>query len=249
MPTIAITGKGGTGKTTFAALLIKYLSAAPSGTILAVDADPNSNLNERLGLSIERTIGNLREDLLKESLPAGVPKNELIEYQIRLALVEGDAFDLIVMGRPEGPGCYCYVNSVLRDVIDRLSNNYDYVVIDNEAGMEHLSRRTTRDVDVLFIMSDATKLGIITASRIKKLSEDLDITIGKAYLVLNELRDDIPNSIKDQIAQEGLDLVGVIPTDNLIENYAVQGRSLLELPGDSAAFKAVMEIAKQSIPS
>ena len=249
MPTIAITGKGGTGKTTFAALLIKYLSAPPSCTILAVDADPNSNLNERLGLSVERTIGNLREDLLKESLPAGVPKNELIEYQIRLALVEGDAFDLIVMGRPEGPGCYCYVNSVLRDVIDRLSNNYDYVVIDNEAGMEHLSRRTTRDVDVLFIMSDATKLGIITASRIKKLSEDLDITIGKAYLVLNELRDDIPNSIKDQIAQEGLDLVGVIPTDNLIENYAVQGRSLLELPGDSAAFKAVMEIAKQSIPS
>jgi len=249
MPTIAITGKGGTGKTTFAALLIKYLSATPSGTILAVDADPNSNLNERLGLSVERTIGQLREDLLKESLPAGVPKNELIEYQIRLALIEGDTFDLIVMGRPEGPGCYCYVNSVLRDVIDRLSNNYDYVVIDNEAGMEHLSRRTTRDVDVLFIMSDATKLGIITASRIKKLSEDLDITIGKAYLVLNELRDDIPNSIKDQIAQEGLDLVGVIPTDNLIENYAVQGRSLLELPGDSAAFKAVMEIAKQSIPS
>jgi len=249
MPTIAITGKGGTGKTTFSALLIKYLSATPSGTILAVDADPNSNLNERLGLSVERTIGQLREDLLKESLPAGVPKNELIEYQIRLALIEGDTFDLIVMGRPEGPGCYCYVNSVLRDVIDRLSNNYDYVVIDNEAGMEHLSRRTTRDVDVLFIMSDVTKLGIITASRIKKLSEDLNITIGKVYLVLNELRDDIPDSIKDQIAQEGLDLIGVIPTENLIENYAVQGRSLLELPGDSTAFKAVIEIAKQSILS
>ncbi len=248
MPTIAITGKGGTGKTTFAALLIKYLSTQ-SSRILAVDADPNSNLNERLGLSVEQTIGRLREDLLKESLPAGVPKNELIEYQIRLALIEGDEFDLIVMGRPEGPGCYCYINSVLRDVIDRLSNNYDYVVIDNEAGMEHLSRRTTRDVDALFIMSDATKLGIITASRIKKLSEDLNITIGKAYLVLNELRDDIPDSIKDQIVQEGLDFIGVIPADNLIENYAVQGRSLLELPGDSAAFKAVIEIAKQSIIS
>ena len=200
-----------------------------------------------MGLSVEQTIGRLREDLLKESLPAGVPKNELIEYQIRLALVEGDEFDLIVMGRPEGPGCYCYINTVLRDVIDRLSNNYDYVVIDNEAGMEHLSRRTTRDVDVLFIMSNVTKLGVTTASRIKKLSEDLNTTIGKAYLVLNEPKNGIPDSIKDQITQEGLDLIGVIPTDSLIENYAIQGTPLLELPDDSAAFKAVIEIAKQSI--
>ena len=246
MPTIAITGKGGTGKTTFAALLIKYLSTQ-SSNILAVDADPNSNLGERLGLSVEQTIGHLREDLLKESLPAGVPKNELIEYQIRLALVEGDAFDLIVMGRPEGPGCYCYINTVLRDVIDRLSNNYDYVVIDNEAGMEHLSRRTTRDVDALFIMSDVTKLGVTTASRIKKLSEDLNTTIGKAYLVLNEPKNGMPDSIQDQITQEGLDLIGVIPTDSLIENYAIQGTPLLELPDNSAAFKAVIEIAKQSI--
>jgi CO dehydrogenase maturation factor len=158
MQTIAITGKGGTGKTTFASLLVKHLSAN-NKAILAVDADPNSNLDMRLGLRVQQTIGDLREDLLKKSFPAGIAKNELVEYQIRLALVEGDTFDLIAMGRPEGPGCYCYINNVLRDVLDRLSVNYDYVVIDNEAGMEHLSRRTTRNVDVLFIISDVTALG------------------------------------------------------------------------------------------
>ena len=246
MPTIAITGKGGTGKTTFASLLVKHLSI-DSATVLAVDADPNSNLDVRLGMHVERTIGDLREDLLKEQFPAGVAKSELIEYQIRLALVEGDTFDLIAMGRPEGPGCYCYINNVLRDVLDRLSVNYDYVVIDNEAGMEHLSRRTTRDVDVLFIMSDVTVLGIVTASRIKKLSEGLNLVVGRTYLVLNEVENAIPESIKDQIQQQELDLIGAIPKDALIGEYALEGKSLFELPGESAAFKAVSAIAEHSI--
>jgi CO dehydrogenase maturation factor len=198
-------------------------------------------------MHVDQTIGDLREDLLKESFPAGVAKSELIEYQIRLALVEGDTFDLIAMGRPEGPGCYCYINNVLRDVLDRLSVNYDYVVIDNEAGMEHLSRRTTRDVDVLFIMSDVTVLGIVTASRIKKLSESLNLVVGKTYLVLNELENPIPESIKDQIRQQGLDLIGAIPKDALVGEYALEGKSLFELPSDSAAFKAVIAIAEHSI--
>ncbi|HYC20383.1 MAG TPA: AAA family ATPase [Candidatus Bathyarchaeia archaeon] len=246
MPTIAITGKGGTGKTTFASLLVKHLSI-DSATVLAVDADPNSNLDARLGMHVEQTIGDLREDLLKEQFPAGVAKSDLIEYQIRLALVEGDTFDLIAMGRPEGPGCYCYINNVLRDVLDRLSVNYDYVVIDNEAGMEHLSRRTTRDVDVLFIMSDVTVLGIITAGRIKKLSESLNLVVGKTYLVLNEVENAIPESIKDQIRQQELDLIGAIPKDALVGEYALEGKSLFELPRDSAAFKAVSSIAEHSI--
>ena len=246
MPTIAITGKGGTGKTTFASLLVKHLSTK-SATVLAVDADPNSNLDARLVMHVEQTIGDLREDLLKEHFPAGVAKSELIEYQIRLALVEGDTFDLIAMGRPEGPGCYCYINNVLRDVLDRLSVNYDYVVIDNEAGMEHLSRRTTRDVDVLFIMSDVTVLGIVTASRIKKLSEGLNLVVGKTYLVLNEVENAIPESIKDQIEQQELELIGAIPKDALVGEYALEGKSLFELPGDSAAFKAVSAIAEHSI--
>jgi CO dehydrogenase maturation factor len=246
VPTIAITGKGGTGKTTFASLLVKHLSA-DSATVLAVDADPNSNLDVRLGMHVEQTIGDLREDLLKESFPAGVAKSELIEYQIRLALVEGDTFDLIAMGRPEGPGCYCYINNVLRDVLDRLSVNYDYVVIDNEAGMEHLSRRTTRDVDVLFIMSDVTVLGIVTASRIKKLSESLNLVVGKTYLVLNEVENAIPESIKNQIQQQELDLIGAIPKDALVKEYALEGKSLFELPRNSTAFKAVSAIAEHSI--
>ncbi len=246
MSTIAITGKGGTGKTTFAALLIKYLSAK-NATILAVDADPNSNLDARLGLHVEQTIGDLREDLLTEHFPSGVPKSELIEYQIRLALVEGETFDLIAMGRPEGPGCYCYVNNVLRDVIDKLSDAYQYVVIDNEAGMEHLSRRTTRDVDVLFIMSDVTPLGITTASRIKLLAKDLKLVIGSAFLVLNEVRNSIPASIRDQIQEQELDLIGTIPVDALVEEYAVQGRPLFDLPDRSAAFRAVSDIAERSI--
>jgi CO dehydrogenase maturation factor len=246
--TIAITGKGGTGKTTFASLLIKHLSSE-NGAILAVDADPNSNLDARLGLHVQQTIGDLREDLLKESFPAGVAKSELIEYQIRLALVEGKTFDLIAMGRPEGPGCYCYINNVLRDVLDRLSVNYDYVVIDNEAGMEHLSRRTTRDVDVLFIMSDVTTLGITTASRIKKLSEDLRLVVGKTFLVLNEVKNAIPKSIESQIQQQDLDLIGAIPVDTLVEEYALNGRSFFELPSDSVAFNAVQAIAGRSIKS
>jgi len=246
VPTIAITGKGGTGKTTFASLLVKHLSI-DSATVLAVDADPNSNLDARLGMHVEQTIGDLREDLLKEQFPAGVAKSDLIEYQIRLALVEGDTFDLIAMGRPEGPGCYCYINNVLRDVLDRLSVNYDYVVIDNEAGMEHLSRRTTRDVDVLFIMSDVTVLGIITAGRIKKLSESLNLVVGKTYLVLNEVENAIPESIKDQIRQQELHLIGAIPKDALVGEYALEGKSLFELPRDSAAFKAVSSIAEHSI--
>jgi CO dehydrogenase maturation factor len=198
-------------------------------------------------MHVDKTIGDLREDLLKEHFPAGVAKSELIEYQIRLALVEGDTFDLIAMGRPEGPGCYCYINNVLRDVLDRLSVNYDYVVIDNEAGMEHLSRRTTRDVDVLFIMSDVTVLGIVTASRIKKLSEGLNLVVGKTYLVLNEVENAIPESIKDQIEQQELELIGAIPKDALVGEYALEGKSLFELPGDSAAFKAVSAIAEHSI--
>ncbi|HYA33234.1 MAG TPA: AAA family ATPase [Candidatus Bathyarchaeia archaeon] len=246
MLTIAITGKGGTGKTTFASLLIKCLSTSRT-TVLAVDADPNSNLDARLGMHVEQTIGDLREDLLKESFPAGVAKSELIEYQIRLALVEGETFDLIVMGRPEGPGCYCYINNVLRDVLDRLSANYDYVIIDNEAGMEHLSRRTTRDVDVLFIMSDVTALGIITANRIKQLAADLNLVVGKAYLVLNEVASELPESISEQIRQQSLNLIGTIPKDSVVEEYAVEGKSLLELPSDSLAFQAVSRIAERSI--
>ncbi len=247
---IAVTGKGGVGKTTVAALLVSALVRRGRKPVLAVDADPNTCLDAALGVRADQTVGGIREhtrEIAGKGLAAGVAKRELLEMKVTECLVESEDFDLIAMGRPEGPGCYCYINNVLRDVLDRLSANYDYVVIDNEAGMEHLSRRTTRDVDVLFIMSDMTVLGILTASRIKKLSEDLNLVVGKTYLVLNEVKSAVPKSITGQIERERLNLIGTIPNDEIVEQYALEGKSLLQLPRDSAALKAVSAIAAHSI--
>ncbi len=178
---IGVTGKGGVGKTTFTALLIKAITEKKMGVVLAVDADPNYNLNEKLGVTIENTIGSLREDIVKsvDSLPQSMSKHEYVEYQVRLALTETEDFDLLVMGRQEGPGCYCYINNILRSFVDSLSDNYDFIVIDNEAGMEHLSRRTTKNMDVLFVVSDASKIGVQTAGRIKELARGMEIKIGR----------------------------------------------------------------------
>ncbi|MFN2124961.1 MAG: AAA family ATPase, partial [Candidatus Promineifilaceae bacterium] len=177
--TIALAGKGGVGKTTVAGMIIKYLAQNRPGAVLAIDADPSSNLNMVLGLDLDWTVGDIREDLLgqvKQSLSlggaamgtiaGGVSKQEYLDYEVRSAVMEGDQVDLIAMGKPEGPGCYCAVNHNLREVIDAISSNYRYVVIDNEAGMEHLSRRTTRDVQYLFVVSDPTQRGLVAAERI-----------------------------------------------------------------------------------
>ncbi|MHB9090935.1 MAG: ATP-binding protein, partial [Chloroflexota bacterium] len=158
--TIAVAGKGGTGKTTLAALLIRYLRENQVGSVLAIDADPSSNLNQALGMSVEHSVGDIREEMLekvgKNAMEPGMAKADYLEYRIQESLVEGSGVDLLAMGRPEGPGCYCAANNMLRVSVDRLAKNYDFVVIDNEAGLEHLSRRTTRDVDVLLVVSDPT---------------------------------------------------------------------------------------------
>src|SRR5512136_1841386 len=203
--TIALAGKGGVGKTTISAMVIKYLAQMQPGAVLAIDADPSSNLNMVLGLDLEWTVGDIREDMLgqvKQSLVAGgaamgaleggVSKREYLDYHIRSSLAEGGKFDLIAMGRGEGPGCYCAVNHNLREVIDAMSRNYAYVVIDNEAGMEHLSRRTTRDVQHLFIVTDPTQRGIVAAQRIADFRNELDIRIEHAYLVVNRLNGPVP---------------------------------------------------------
>src|SRR3970040_737160 len=195
--TIAIAGKGGVGKTTIAAMIIKYLARTKDGAILAIDADPSSNLNMVLGLELEWTVGDIREDMLEQvrssvvaggaamgTLPGGASKREYLDYQVRTSISEGNHFDLIAMGRSEGPGCYCAVNHNLREVIDSLSRNYRYIVIDNEAGMEHLSRRTTRDVDHLLVVSDPTQRGIVAAERIAALRNELDINVENAYLIV-----------------------------------------------------------------
>jgi len=244
--TIAVAGKGGTGKTTLCGLIIRNLKARGKKPILAVDADANANLNQVLGVEVESSIGSLREETLREidNLPAGIPKETYLEYKIQEILVEADGFDLLVMGRPEGAGCYCYVNNILRRYVDSLSDNYPYIVIDNEAGMEHLSRRTTKGVDFLIVTSDVTLRGVETAKRIANLAQELNLGIGKTYFVLNRLSETkIPASIKEKIAREKLDLLGTIPEDKSIFKNDLAGKSAFELPEESEALVAVKKMA------
>lgn len=260
--TIAVAGKGGVGKTTVAAMIIRYLMENREGSILAIDADPSSNLHMVLGLELEWTVGDIREDMLaqvKQSLTArgaamgslrgGVTKRDYLEYEIRTSLAEGERFDLIAMGRSEGPGCYCAVNHNLREVIDGLSSHYRWVVIDNEAGMEHLSRRTTRDVQHLFIVSDPTRRGLVAAKRIGAFRHELDIHIERAYLVLNRLpTPDIPAPIRAFIEQElDFPLLGVIPEDDAVTEFEFSGRPLVEMGEDSPVYRAVAAMMEKTL--
>jgi CO dehydrogenase maturation factor len=253
--TIALAGKGGVGKTTIAAMVIKYLAKSQNGAILAIDADPSSNLNMVLGLELEWTVGDIREDMLEQvqsslvaggaamgTLPGGVSKREYLDYQVRSSISEGNYFDLIAMGRSEGPGCYCAVNHNLREVIDTMSRNYRYVVIDNEAGMEHLSRRTTRDVEHLLIVSDPTQRGIVAAGRIAELRKELDINVENAYLILNRLAGEIPPPLQERIDALDIPLLGVVPEDPQIATFEFSGRPLVELQGDSPVYQAVAKM-------
>lgn len=250
--TIALAGKGGVGKTTIAGMVIKYLANNHTGAILAIDADPSSNLNMVLGLDLEWTVGDIREGMLAQvqqslmtggaamgSMPGGVSKHDYLDYEVRSSLAEGDHFDLIAMGRSEGPGCYCAVNHNLREVIDSISKNYRYVVIDNEAGMEHLSRRTTRDVEHLLIVSDPTQRGIVAAERIAGFRNDLDIRIENAYLILNRLMGVIPEPLQKRIDALDIPLLGTIPADQELAEFEFNGRPLVELGDESPVYQAV----------
>ncbi len=239
---IGVSGKGGVGKTTFTALLVKAITDKKLGVVLAVDADPNYNLNEKLGVEIENTIGSLREEIMKsvDSLPQSMSKHEYVEYQVRMALTESKDFDLLVMGRQEGPGCYCYINNILRSFVDTLSDNYDFIVIDNEAGMEHLSRRTTKNMDVLFVVSDASKIGVQTAGRIKELARGMEIKIGRDVLVISRVSEDMIEGLREHSAQQGFEEVYAVPDDEYVGSTNIEGKSLLSLPKDS---KAAMKVA------
>jgi CO dehydrogenase maturation factor len=244
---IGVTGKGGVGKTTFSSLIIKAIIEKKLGVILAVDADPNHNLNQKLGTDVENTIGDLREDIIKsvDSLPQSMSKHDYVEYQVRMALTESENFDLLVMGRQEGPGCYCYINNILRSYVDTLADNYDYIVIDNEAGMEHLSRRTTKAMDALFVVSDPSKIGVETASRIKDLAKDMELKIGKHVLILNRVVGDLPDSLKEDISRGGFDLVFLLPNDDTIGRFNMEGKDMLSLPSDSVVANEVANIMDQ----
>jgi len=241
------------GKTTVAGMVIKYLAQNQTGSILAIDADPSSNLNMVLGLDLEWTVGDIREDMLQQvkssllqggaamgSLPGGMNKRDYLEYHIRSSLAEGSRFDLIAMGRGEGTGCYCAVNHILREVVDVLSRHYDYVVIDNEAGMEHLSRRTTRDVQHLLIVSDPTQRGLVAAQRIAGMSQELDIHIEKSYLILNRLNGDTPAELQAFIDKLGLPLLGVIPANSELTSFEFSGKPLVELGDESPVYQSVV---------
>jgi len=249
--TIAVAGKGGTGKTMVAALLIQHLIEHHSGSILAIDADPSTNLHLVLGVPLEETIGDIREETLQEIARGGlggISKHDYLEVRINQALVETERFDLLAMGRPEGPGCYCAANHVLRFCIDRLAKSYDYVVIDNEAGLEHLSRRTTRDVDLLLIVSDPTMRGLIAASRVVDLIRELDTHASYIRLIVNRVSVDgdgqptLAPQLKALIREKGLELAGLIPEDSTVADYDALGKPLIDLPLQAPIRRAMNEI-------
>jgi len=233
--TIAISGKGGSGKTTLAAMIIKFLLAQPDRkAVLAVDADPNSCLGLTLGVQPTGTVADIREYARAKPPSAGIDKVRSIEYSIQQAITEAEGFDLLTMGRPEGPSCYCAVNNMLRKFLDELSSQYQFVIIDNEAGMEHLSRRTTNNVDLLCIAAEPTSLGALTARRIFNLAKQLPIVVRQIGVIWNRAE-----SSKEI---DGIDTFGYIPYDKTVSDASLQAKTVFDITNDSPAFSAVRKI-------
>ncbi|MDD2927782.1 MAG: AAA family ATPase [Candidatus Omnitrophica bacterium] len=235
---IALAGKGGTGKTTLAALFVRIIKEKKLGSVLAVDADPNSNLAEVLGLEIKESIGSILDDLADhpQSVPVNMGKDAFIEYRVQTAIAEGDNFDVLTMGRPEGPGCYCYVNNALRNVMGKLVKDYDFVVIDNEAGLEHLSRRTTGQADTLVVVSDATVVGLKAAKRIAALTRELGLKIKKDFLIVNRCGKALD---KEKTRGLNLELLGALSNDPEIEGLSLDGDSLFKLNNNNLTLTAL----------
>ena len=253
--TIAVSGKGGTGKTTISALIIDTLVRRVTGGLLAVDADPASNLHLALGIEMGRTVGDIREEALsltrRGNFPQGVSKQDYLEYEIQDLLVEGDKLDLLTMGRPEGQGCYCAANNMLRAILDKLSRSYEYVLIDTEAGMEHLSRHTTRDADYLLLVSDPIVRGIASAGVMARMVPQLQIDVARIGFALNRVPDGdlatLPPQVGAAIEREQLNLVAVLPADPLVGQFDAIGRPLAQLPGDSPLRRAVEELVDREL--
>ncbi|MGQ9542644.1 MAG: ATP-binding protein [Candidatus Bathyarchaeia archaeon] len=246
---LSISGKGGVGKTTVTALILKGLLDRSSKSILVVDADPATNLPEVLGVKIGRTVGMVVDDLKRKidrgELPPAATKKELLEGGIHNVLVETSRFDLLAMGRSEGEGCYCTVNYLLASIIDSLSRNYDLTIMDMEAGLEHLSRRTDRDVDILLVVTDTSRMGFQTALRIREVAEEVHIDFKSIFLVLNQLRSGHEDDFGRRAEEIGIELVGIIPSDPNIEFYNLVGRPLLKLPEDSPAYVSVVKMIER----
>lgn len=239
---IALAGKGGVGKTTVSGMLIKYLEKKGKTPILAVDADSNANLNEVLGVSVHDTLGNAREEMKKGKVPNGMTKDIFISMKLEEAVVETDNYDLIVMGQPEGAGCYCAANSLLTGFLEKLVDNYAYIVMDNEAGMEHISRLTTRDVDILLIVTDTSRRGLQAGVRIHELAQSLNIGMGKSYLIMNQVKAAPAPAVMEIVKEAGIELAGTIPEDDGVYEYDLDGRPTVDLADDNPAMKAAFDI-------
>jgi CO dehydrogenase maturation factor len=251
--TIALAGKGGTGKTTVAALMIRSLVRRNTGPILAIDADPASNLHMALGMPMPSTVGEIREKMavmnLSEGLGVTISRQDYLDLEVRMALEEGQEIDLIAMGRPEGPGCYCAFNNMLRQIIDSMSQPYKYVIMDNEAGMEHISRRTTRDVDYLLLITDPTLRGVRTAGDMAVLSETLDVNVKQKFLIINRVMGELPEPLQKAIDELGLEVIARIEADENINRLDALGEPLATLDEDSAAYQAVEEMTTRIVGS
>ncbi len=238
--TIALAGKGGTGKTTVAALLVKYLIETGKTPVLAVDADPNANLNELLGVEVEVTLGEIKNEL-RTAVPESMARGDFIEMRLNEAIIEAQGFDLIVMGQPEGPGCYCAAHAFLSQALEKLMRHYAYVVVDNEAGMEHLSRLNMRKIDHLLVVSDASSRGVMTAGRIAELIKPLQLEVGKIWLLVNRAPGEIPPALDDYVrqicAEKKMEFLGYLKESPEIFEAEIERRPLLALPKESKVYQ------------
>ncbi|MCL1880293.1 MAG: AAA family ATPase [Actinomycetia bacterium] len=244
---VAISGKGGVGKTTISSMIVKQLIEAGKKPVLAIDADPNSCLDTALGVTVTKSVGAAREEARDnaQDKDSGISNTEVLQMKINESLVESKGFDMISMGRPEGAGCYCYANGVLKTVIQKLSGEYPYVVLDNEAGLENLSRRIVADVDVLMLVSDSSNAGIRTLGRLHDLANEMKLNYKKLVLVINRLRSDqVPKAAEEVRVATGADEIYFLPDDEEVAKFAEDSRVFLELPSDNAVIKKVDEIVK-----
>ncbi|HBG18964.1 MAG: protein AcsF [Desulfobacterales bacterium GWB2_56_26] len=248
---IAFAGKGGVGKTTVASLVVRYLGATGKTPILAVDADPNSNLGETMGLQVTSTIGEIRETYMKDpqGIPSGMDKINYLETLVEQALIENRAFDLLVMGRQEGQGCYCMVNNILNKFTDKLTKHYKYLVVDNEAGMEHLSRRTSGRVDLLFLVTDYSLRGLRAVRRINDMLGGLKLDVKNLAIVVTRGPENLSQEFLAEVQEIGLPIAGVIPYDPALLEFDMERRSLLDLPAESPSVLAVDKLMKEYCPT
>jgi CO dehydrogenase maturation factor len=244
---IAVAGKGGSGKTSIASLIIRYLHNSGLGPILAVDADPNANLGESLGFDIKQTVGLMLDDFQQDKIkiPPGMTKEAYLDYKLNEVIVESKGIDLVTMGRGEGPECYCYPNLMLKKFADTLSGNYPYMVMDNEAGMEHLSRRTTQGVDELLLISDHSVKGVRTIARIKDLVADLKLSVKRQSVIINSVPAELDPLVSEELKRLGISLTTTIPLDDEVYQYDLKMKPLLELPDSSKAVKAVGDLMNE----